>query len=126
MYSKHEVGQRIDVWTIGDKKNTQAVISARGGQSIINSTFAVPAGVKFYFDGPHGYLLTDPDLLPVIHGEVNPLEELSAGNRQDYGLSKFQGAKHGGTKESDQDIEGFGVTTDELLSMGFASPTWPA
>lgn len=122
MFAKVPVGDDIYVWTRGGVKknvNTACVISAHGGQSIINSTFNIERNTNFVFFGPHGYTLLDPSLMDVLCAKVKPYQTVSMGQCQDYTLSKFQGAKHGGNNEKYSDIEAAGASDDELKVFGF-------
>ena len=123
MFVKVPVGEDIYVWTRGGVKpnvNKACVISAHGGQSIINSTFDIDRGTKFVFYGPHGYTLLDPSLFDVLCGKVKSYQTVSVGDCQDYTLSKYQGEKHGSGREKYSDIESAGATDDELKQFGFS------
>jgi hypothetical protein len=124
MFKKVPVGDKMYVWTqggISPNRNSACIISAHGGQSIINSTLGKAARFdqRFVFYCPHNYTLIDPSLMNILYGDVRPYETVTGGACQDYGLSKYQGAKHGSGREKYSDIEVAGTTDEELLKMGF-------
>jgi hypothetical protein len=120
---QNAVGERIYVWSRRQGKPSpeaqgRCVISSHGGQSIINSKFPVE-DVKLVFYGPHGSKIAihDTDILCETKERV---EVVSAGDCQDYYLSKYQGSGSGGAV-SYEDIQGLG---DEFDRQAKGADRW--
>lgn len=115
---QNAVGEQIYAWTRAKGQpspgTTECVITAHGGQSIINSTFDVK-GCEIVFYCPHGYSLTDPGLDPLLEGSVVSVEALGSGRCQDYVLSKFQG-RHSEANETYRKIGNADTRIDEQIA----------
>jgi hypothetical protein len=123
MYVKVAVGDKLYIWKpSASVNNTKAVISAHGGQSIINSTFEVPRALRLVFYGPHGHSLLDPGLKRLITGEIRPFETQIGGICPDYSLGKYQGRTHGSVGEAYGDIrimdQGYKVEKGTVKGIG--------
>lgn len=103
---QNAVGERIYAWTRAAGQPSpgtkDCVISAHGGQSIINSTFA-PNGDTLVFYCAHGCSLVK-DLDVFLEGTVDPVEEISNGQCQDYILAKYQGRHNPSNAETYAEI----------------------
>lgn len=112
---QNELGSKLYIWTktagAASPGVKECVISAHGGQTIINSRFEVK-GVTLRFYCPHGYALTDPGLEAVITQSVRHCQEVKDGKVQDYVLSKYQG-KHNKAGETYQKIGGLAETLEK-------------
>ena len=120
MYVKVPVEDRFYVWVKDGKKknkNKKCIISAHGGQSIINSTFKVKQNQKFVFYAPHGYTLKDPSIVPILTGRAKSNQTISSGKCPDYQLSKYQGS-HSDNFETYQSIEQASWSKQQWVEFG--------
>jgi len=119
MLGKVAVMDQFYIWTKGGVSkptSKKCIISAHGGQSVINSKFSVPSNTKFIFYSPHNYTLTDPSLEKILQGACTPQDPVTGGKCQDYNLSKYQG-RHGKDAESYAQIAKLGDATVELETL---------
>jgi hypothetical protein len=110
---QNAVGNKLYVWSNREGRpsadTTECLISAHGGQSIINSRFDVRA-VKLVFYCPHGFSLSDPGLDAVVSGTIKVNQTVESGQCQDYELSKYQGADNNNAGETYTKIRGLADT----------------
>jgi hypothetical protein len=92
--AQHAVGNHIYVFTQNSatgRSTPSCIIAAHGGQTLIRSTFTVPAKTKVTFYCPDGASLTGASI-PDISKSLKSYEDFSGGEVcRDYILEKFQG-----------------------------------